>query len=338
MKSRFPFTSFPSGWFFVAYSHKLSPGQVKPLHYFGKDLVLFRTEDGTACVLDAHCPHLGAHLGYGGKVQGETIQCPFHGWCFDTNGYCAKIPYGNKIPPKAQMRTWSVREVNGWIMVYHHNQGHGEFSDWKIPELPEYNSQEWISFQPVRNWKLRTHIRELAENGMDVAHLPFLHSQIIADLKSDGQETNDSTHIHYLSAKYRLPPVVSFFGKEVDGALEITSHGLGCQISRVRVKSWIEMRILIVFLLTPIDEEYLDVHLVVSVKEIFNKPITRAIAAIYGKEAVRSLSQDIPILENKVYLNNPLLCDSEKPLVEYRRWASQFLLAIPEEIKIPVQH
>jgi phenylpropionate dioxygenase-like ring-hydroxylating dioxygenase large terminal subunit len=185
------------------------------------------------------------------------------------------------------MRTWSVREVNGWIMVYYHAQGHSEFSDWQIPELTEYNSQDWIPFQPVHNWKLRTHIRELAENGMDVAHLPFLHSQIIADLKSDGQEANGSTHIHHLSAKYRLPASVWFLGKEVDGVLEITSHGLGCQISRVRVKSQFEMRILIVFLLTPIDEEYLDVQLVVSMKEIFNKPITRAFAAIYGKEAVR---------------------------------------------------
>ena len=62
MKSRFPFTSFPNGWYRLAYSDELRPGQVKPLHYFDKDLVLFRTENGKAYVLDAHCPHLGAHL------------------------------------------------------------------------------------------------------------------------------------------------------------------------------------------------------------------------------------------------------------------------------------
>ena len=47
-KSRFPFTPFANGWFRVAYSDELHPGQVKPLYYFGKDLVLFRTDNGTS--------------------------------------------------------------------------------------------------------------------------------------------------------------------------------------------------------------------------------------------------------------------------------------------------
>ena len=66
---RFPFSSNPIGWFAVAYSHDLPAGGVLPLAYFGTDLVAFRAEDGTAHVLDAHCPHLGAHLGHGGVVE-----------------------------------------------------------------------------------------------------------------------------------------------------------------------------------------------------------------------------------------------------------------------------
>ena len=69
--SRFPFSRYPNGWFQIAYSDELEKGQVVPLRYFGKDLVLFRTEGGEAQLLDAYCPHLGAHLGHGGKVQGE---------------------------------------------------------------------------------------------------------------------------------------------------------------------------------------------------------------------------------------------------------------------------
>src|SRR5437660_599117 len=67
MSSRFPMPPFPSGWFRVATSADVSRGAVKPLRYFGKDLVVSRGEDGKAHVLDAHCPHMGAHLGYGGK-------------------------------------------------------------------------------------------------------------------------------------------------------------------------------------------------------------------------------------------------------------------------------
>ena len=56
----------PFGWFMVAYTDELLVGEVKPLFYFGKDLVLWRGEDGRARVIDAYCKHLGAHMGYGG--------------------------------------------------------------------------------------------------------------------------------------------------------------------------------------------------------------------------------------------------------------------------------
>ncbi len=74
MSDRFPFP-IPNGWFQVEWSHDLKAGDVKPLKYFGKDLVLFRDEDGAAHLLDAFCPHLGAHLGHGGKVEGKDIVC-----------------------------------------------------------------------------------------------------------------------------------------------------------------------------------------------------------------------------------------------------------------------
>ena len=65
---------------------EIKPGAVRPLKVFGRDLVLFRTTDGAATVLDAHCAHLGAHLGVGGRVEGNTIVCPFHAWAYDGSG------------------------------------------------------------------------------------------------------------------------------------------------------------------------------------------------------------------------------------------------------------
>ena len=108
---------YPRGWFVVAFTDELPAGEVRPLKYFGQHLVLFRTEGGEAKVLDAYCPHLGAHLGQGGVVEGETLRCPFHAWRFDGSGQCTEIPYATKIPPKAKVPCWSVREVNGMVHV-----------------------------------------------------------------------------------------------------------------------------------------------------------------------------------------------------------------------------
>ena len=82
----------PFGWFAVAYCDELAVGDVKPLHYFDQDLVLFRTASGAASVMDAFCPHLGAHLGHGGKVHGDNIgkRLLQHVLCFPP---IARFPY-----------------------------------------------------------------------------------------------------------------------------------------------------------------------------------------------------------------------------------------------------
>jgi len=36
---RFPFDAYPKGWFQVAYSREVEPGQVVGLNYFGRQLV-----------------------------------------------------------------------------------------------------------------------------------------------------------------------------------------------------------------------------------------------------------------------------------------------------------
>src|SRR5215510_13488200 len=186
MQKSFYIPPIPNGWFQVAYSDELAPGQVMPLDYFGGSLVLFRTESGEAKVLDAFCPHLGAHLGYGGKVEGGCIRCPFHAWKFDGSGACTEIPYANKIPPKAKLRTWSVREVAGLIMVWHHAAG--DAPGWDLPEVPEYGDAEWTDYER-RRWKIKTRNQEMAENAVDSAHFKYVHGT--SNMPSSQAEVRD---------------------------------------------------------------------------------------------------------------------------------------------------
>ena len=83
----------------------------------------FRGASGSAYVLDAFCPHLGANLAVGGTVQGEAIRCPFHHWQFDgAGGKCVAIPYlpaGASIPAEAVVPCRHVREMNGQVLVWH---------------------------------------------------------------------------------------------------------------------------------------------------------------------------------------------------------------------------
>ena len=67
---RFPFP-MPNGWFIVSEAAELAPLEVKPVFYFGRDLVLYRTADGEARLVSAYCAHLGAHLGVGRSGRGR---------------------------------------------------------------------------------------------------------------------------------------------------------------------------------------------------------------------------------------------------------------------------
>ena len=60
---------YPTGWYPFCFSKDLKVGEVISEKYFGKELVAFRGENGEVKVVDAFCPHLGAHLGKGGTVN-----------------------------------------------------------------------------------------------------------------------------------------------------------------------------------------------------------------------------------------------------------------------------
>jgi len=307
--SRFPMQRYPNGWFQIAYSSELRAGAVLPLRYFGRDLVLFRAESGSAHVLDAYCPHLGAHLGYGGKVEGECVRCPFHAWRFDGSGVCVEVPYAKKIPPKAKLEAWTVREKNGLIML--HYDAHGRAPTWEIPDVPEYGSPEWTPYEQ-RSWKIRTHNQEMAENSCDSAHFFYLHgTQEMPTTHAD----MDGHVLHTRSETLMKTPQ----GK-AKGSVEVYAYGFGFTLTRFRGI----VETLLVSSATTIDEEYVELRFAFTVRKLVNQDVTSTVGQAFIREVTRQLEQDIPIWENKRYVDPPLLVDGDGPIGLFRRWARQF--------------
>ena len=115
---------YPNSWYEVMRSEEIPVGGVKAVSMIGQQLAVFRRENGQVSVLDAYCPHLGAHLGVGGIVRGNCIECPFHSWQFDgETGQCTKIPYAAKVPSFAKVKVWQTIEVNGIIFVWFDAEG-----------------------------------------------------------------------------------------------------------------------------------------------------------------------------------------------------------------------
>ncbi|MCB9666402.1 MAG: Rieske (2Fe-2S) protein [Alphaproteobacteria bacterium] len=308
MSSRFPF-GIPTGWFTVAYSADLVPGELKTLRYFDADLVLFRDADGKAVLLDAFCPHLGAHLGHGGKVEEGRVVCPFHSWEFDGTGRCVRIPYGDKIPPKAAVRSWTVDEKNGHVYAWHDAAGRPPL--WELPTLPEVGDPDWTELRTA-TWTIGTCNQEMAENQVDAAHFFYVHGA--AKMPSTTVVSRDGHHLVTRSTTAMTTPA-----GVVDGHIEVNAWGFG--FSTTRFMGLVETYLLASA--TPIDAETTQMSFAFTVRRI-GKGITGGVGKAFMAEISRQLEQDIPIWENKVYLDRPLLCDGDGPIGVFRQWARQF--------------
>ncbi len=306
---RFSFPPYPIGWFQVAYSDEVKPGDVRPLQYFGKELVLFRSDTGKVGVLDAYCPHLGAHLGHGGTVVGESVKCPFHAWQFDGSGTCTEVPYAGKIPKAAKIRPWEVRDVNGLIMVWHHPNG--DAPTWEIPEFPETTSDEWTEYV-VRRWKIRTRNQEMAENAVDCQHFHYLHgtpNHPTATIDPKGHIFNS-----VLNTAMETPM------GPVEGQVHAQMYGFGFNVTRFTGL----VETMLVNSVTAIDEEYVDARFAFKVKKDGGADIAKGIGRAFVQEITRQVEQDMPIWENKKHVKPPILAEGDGPISQFRRWCRQF--------------
>ena len=151
-------------------SDEIPPGGLLTRTFMGQEVVVFRTGSGRACAVEAYCPHLGAHLGYGGKVNEEVIQCPFHGFQYDGMGACVRTGYDSPVPPNAKLRTWPLCEQNGFLLTYHHINC--EAPAWTVPAV---DTDGWTQLV-YKTFTLRDHPQETTENSLDVGHFAYFHN------------------------------------------------------------------------------------------------------------------------------------------------------------------
>jgi len=308
MSPRFPFP-IPRGWYQVAYSDELAAGDVRPMEYFDRELVLFRTESGRAVVLDAYCPHLGAHLGHGGAVEGEHLRCPFHAWRFDGRGRCVGIPYSERTPERARLRSWPCVERNGMVMVWYGEEGVPP--QWEVQALPEYGAPGWTPYWRHR-MEVRTCNQEILENVADRAHFHFVHGFV--DVPKTILDMEGTTLRAEQVASFHTPRGV------VEGGIVSNYQGLG--FGTARFTGICEA--LLVLATTPIHAELLDVRFSLTLDGSQGASPERGVGKAIIADIIQQFVEDTPIWENKSFKPQPIFCDGDGPIARYRRWASQF--------------
>jgi nitrite reductase/ring-hydroxylating ferredoxin subunit len=320
---RFDDTSFGHGWFQAGYSEDLRKGDVRPVSAVGKEFVLWRDAEGKAHANDAHCPHLGTHLGHGGHVCGTTLKCPFHGWQFDGNGACTDIPYSPN--PRLELRhlkSWPLVERNGLLMVWWRPQGIAP--TFEIPVLREHGDAQWSRYRR-QSWEVATIWQEVQENIVDTTHFHHLHGVATLARLDRFEPAGPALHVNILhefnTPRGRLP-----------GYLQTSLYGAYFATVRFRIADLAE--VLFIDSVVPIEAGRVEVtfSLMARLQGIGAPDMSLALV----DEAIHQVSQDVPIWEHKMRWKRPSLAEGDGPIMRFRQWAEQFTAATTETKAMPV--
>lgn len=309
----------------VAFSSELAPGTVLTRRFFGGEVVVYRSQAGDAVVTRPYCPHLGAHLGHGGQVVGETLRCPFHGFRFDATGACVEAYPGKKAPPKCELPVLHSREKNGQIVVFFHPRG--EAPTWELPDLP------MEGYRPLRfqQFDLAGHPQETSENSVDIGHFAAVHGyEQVTTLRPIAAE-GPLLHGHY--AMHRRRPGLS---RPLSTDFQVWVWGLGYSVVEARVEEP-SFTIRTFVLSTPSSPGRVDLRIALSLGRLESSAALHPLARLAPRALLEpvlerlamhayaaDVKQDFDIWNHKAYLDRPNLADGDGPVGLYRKWARQF--------------
>jgi phenylpropionate dioxygenase-like ring-hydroxylating dioxygenase large terminal subunit len=158
---------FIEGWYWVLLSRQLKQGQTKAVTILGRDLLVYRNHFGKVVILDAYCPHMGAHLAEG-SVEGSGIRCFFHNWKFNSEGICVESPC-QETPLRARVNSWPTVEKYGMIWIWT-----GKTPQHPLPFVPELEEVECDAVAGSHFIK-NCHPNVLMINAIDAHHFNTVH-------------------------------------------------------------------------------------------------------------------------------------------------------------------
>jgi phenylpropionate dioxygenase-like ring-hydroxylating dioxygenase large terminal subunit len=157
-------------WYVAALSQEL---QREPFsrQILGEHVALFRSGAGQVVALADQCPHRGYPLSLG-TVVGEHLVCGYHGFTFDGSGTCVAVPGQDRIPGKANVRSYPVVEQGLWVWIW---MGRGDADRSKLPSTPWLlDSEHWSCVSGVA--KIEASFELLVDNLLDLSHETYLHN------------------------------------------------------------------------------------------------------------------------------------------------------------------
>lgn len=300
-------------WHVIAYAPDLPEGKPVAARLLDEDIVLWRV-NGRTCAWRDLCVHRGTKLSLG-KIEHDTLICPYHGWTYNEEGRCIRFPAHpqQKPPASARATVYHVQEKYNWVWVCPGTPANN------IPEFPQWGQP---AFRTVHcgPYTIQASGPRAIENFLDVTHFPFVHQGLLGDPAhaemADYEVQTTATGV--------IAKDISVWQPDPDGTghegYETYTYQVFRPLTAYFVKSSGETHFAMIFTITPVSERQ-------SVAWMY-------VAMDYGNltdEQVRDfqdeiIKQDIPVVESQrpellpLDLQAELHMRSDRTAIAYRKW------------------
>ena len=164
----------PNQWYVVLSSKQVKTKPVGVIR-MGEKMVFWRDAQGKVSCFPDQCVHRGVQLSRGKVLNGDRLQCPFHGLEYDRQGRVQCIPSNGRIAPVPehfQTKSYPTYEAHSFIWIW---WGDNPPEDLSPPRFFEDFDEDRLCWAEVIDpWDV--HYSRVLENQLDTIHVPFVHT------------------------------------------------------------------------------------------------------------------------------------------------------------------
>lgn len=193
-----------NSWYCAAWSGELAEAPVGR-RMLGEPVMVYRAENGEPVALEGRCPHRFAPL-HLGKLENDTVACPYHGLVFDRSGACVHNPHGD-VPTGAKLTTYPAVERNGVVWVWMGDPGKAD---------PDLIVDSGFVVDPgyatvLGYLNVAAHYQMVIDNLLDLTHPAIVHQGGLSSEEYMGENMHhrfrqDGTEIHSEYSFYNVNP------------------------------------------------------------------------------------------------------------------------------------
>lgn len=200
-------------WYVACLGAEIKPGAMTGKKLMGDMVLLGRDKAGKVFALRDICPHRGIPLRHG-KFDGETVQCCYHGWRFNTDGVCVDIPSTHEDQvidfSKITCGAYPAIEQQGLVWVYFSAAGERpeDGRQPRPPMLPDFDAATGPALHIMQPFVCS--VDHAALGLMDPTHAAFVHTswwfkKNATKLRPKRKEFEPS-ELGWAMVRHKLPP------------------------------------------------------------------------------------------------------------------------------------